>query len=139
MYCKRPSYGSRPRSVKCMVYKTASFAWTGENRQERQFVGQESSSVHDEWWSVQSFILALCAALILNCYVPQCAVRAAAVDKGPEQRVVTGKVLYVIAFKTTLGTFCHFTKKSKYCVSIEFVTLLQCYVSVTAPRRLLSA
>jgi hypothetical protein len=40
-------------------------------------------------------------------------------------------VLSVIAFKTPLGTFCHFTKKSKYCAGIELVTLLHCYVSTT--------
>ena len=51
------------------VCKTASFAWRGENRQDRQSVGQDSSSVHDEWWSVQSFISALCAALIRDCHV----------------------------------------------------------------------
>ena len=75
-------------------------------------MGRELSSVHDEWWSVQSFISALCAALIRDCYAPQCAVRAATVVKGHEQRVVTGTVPYVIALNTPLGTSCHFTKKN---------------------------
>ena len=52
MYCKRPSYGSRPQSFKYMVYKKVPFAWRGENWQERQFVSRESSPGQDEWWSV---------------------------------------------------------------------------------------
>jgi hypothetical protein len=90
--------------------------WVGSRARDRTSGGQYSHLY-------QHFVLPYARLL------PQCAVRAAAVGRGHEQRLVTGEVLSVIAFKKLLGTFCHFTKKSKYCVSIEFVTLLHCNVS----------